>query len=337
MDAIQTPESNFDGLIDYPFAPNFMDVGGLRMHYLDEGDASAPVVFLLHGQPTWSYLYRNMIPAIVDAGYRVIAPDLIGFGKSDKPRRREDHSYGAHVVWLGRLVDGLGITGAAAFMQDWGGMIGLRVLARKPQWLSRLVLANTVLAKAGGLERLVAPTLFSAFLKLSPKIGIDGLEAKVNPRNWMGYFRHAQSLELGRIVQALTTRRLSEAEMRGYDAPFLQPGSDAGPLTLPSLVLAELDQINREWDSLRKWTHPVLTLFSDKDPFLAKSPYAAMFQERFPGAAGQPHQVTRDASHFLQEDQSGFLGETMLGWLGETGFVPGRQSALVSATGLSGT
>lgn len=319
-DVLRTPDSAFENLPDYPFEPNYMEVDGMRMHYVYEGKNNHKTVFLLHGQPSWSYLYRHMIPALVDAGYRVIAPDLIGFGKSDKPVSADVHSYRNHVDWMQQFVDQLGIQQAAAFMQDWGGMIGLRVLAREPQWLSRLVVANTALAEMNGLEKFLLPKVLKLMAAGAGKPDIDKLSSKINYGNWAGYFRHAPQLEIGKVIQALSTRQLSDAEMSAYDAPFPSPEFYAGPRKMPEIVAADLDEVNSDWAKLKQWPHPALTLFSDKDPFLAERGYDKKFQANFAGAQYQPHQTITDASHFLQEDQSAQLAESTSRWLKETGF-----------------
>lgn len=319
-DMLRTPAEAFAHLPDYPFAPHFVDVHGARIHYVDEGARHARAVFLLHGQPTWSYLYRHMIPPLVAAGYRVIAPDLVGFGKSDKPRDPAAHTYAAHVRWMSGFVRALGVTDAAAFVQDWGGLIGLRVLAENPRWLSRLVLANTALADPGPIGRALMPLGIKALTALSGRPTIDDVTRDISFRNWLGYFHRAPTLEIGRIVQALTVRDLSAAEAAAYDAPFPDPTYAAGPRRMPTRVADDLARTHTAWRALEAWPHPALTLFSDRDPFLAGTPYAQMFRDRLPGAAGQPHRTTEDASHFLQEDKGPELAARIIAWLDATGF-----------------
>lgn len=317
---ITTPESAFSSLKDYPFQPNYMDLGGLRMHYLDEGHENEKTIFLFHGQPSWSYLYRHMIPVLVKAGYRVIAPDLIGFGKSDKPTDSDAHTYQAHVDWMSTFVRKLGITHAAAFMQDWGGMIGLRVLANNPQWLDRLVVANTALAEVKGFAKWMMPKMLKLLVSLSGKPSIEKFAAKINYGNWAGYFRHNKKPEIGKLMQILTTGTLSQEEMDAYDAPFPNENYFAGPRKMPEIVASDLDQVNEDWKKLKRWHNPVLTLFSDKDPFLAGQGYDTKFQTNFTGASGQPHITVTNASHFLQEDQSKELSDRLLKWLVQTEF-----------------
>lgn len=317
---LRTPDSAFTNLKDYPFAPNYLEVDGMRVHYVDEGDREARVIFLLHGQPSWSYLYRHMIPVLVKQGFRVIAPDMIGFGKSDKPIDPEMHNYENHVKWMNQFVEQLNIRHAAAFMQDWGGMIGLRVLARQPQWLDRLVVANTALAQMNRLEKFMVPKVLKLMVLAAGKPDLSTLINKIDYGNWAGYFRHQPEYELGEVIQALSTTTLDDEEKRAYDAPFPSQAFLAGPRRMPELVAEDLDQVNADWRRLKEWEKPVLTLFSDRDPFLAGRGYDVKFQRNFIGAKDQPHRTTPDASHFLQEDQPQFLASQMTDWLKSTHF-----------------
>ncbi len=317
---LRTPDEAFHGLSDYPFEANYMQVDGMRLHYLDEGKTNEKAIFLFHGQPSWSYLYRHMIPRLVDAGYRVIAPDLIGFGKSDKPVSPGTHTYANHVKWMRSFVRQLGVKHAAAFFQDWGGMIGLRVLAQEPEWLDRLVVANTALAEMNTLEKFMVPKVLKLLAAKAGKPSIEKFAGKMNYGNWAGYFRHAKQLEIGRILQTLTTRKLSKAEMLAYDAPFPTTEYYAAPRKMPEIVASELDEVNADWEKLKQWSKPVLTLFSDKDPFLADRGYDKKFQRNFTGAKGQPHKTINNASHFLQEDQSPQLATTLINWLEQTAY-----------------
>lgn len=320
MKVLRTPESRFNNLKDYPFKSNYMDVGGVRMHYLDEGNKNDKVIFLFHGQPSWSYLYRHMIPKLVEKGYRVIAPDLIGFGKSDKPESKEDHTYTAHVNWMSALIEKLNIKHAAAFMQDWGGMIGLRVLANHPEWLDRLIVANTALSEMSGFERWMTPKMMGAMRLFSGKASLEDLNNKMNYANWAGYFTHEKNLEIGEIMQLLTTKNMTKDEMKAYDAPFPNSSYYAGPRTMPEIVVSDLKEAYEDWQQLKRWQEPVLTLFSDKDPFLAGRGYDEMFQNNFSGAKGQPHITVTNASHFLQEDQSEELVHRITDWLNTTNY-----------------
>ena len=317
---LRTPDQAFENLIDYPFTPNYLYVDGLRMHYVDEGRQHKKTIFLFHGQPTWSYLYRHMIPLLVDVGYRVIAPDLIGFGKSDKPMSAGQHTYANHVKWMHSFVQQLSIKHAAAFFQDWGGMIGLRVLAKEPEWLSRLMLSNTALAEMSGLEKFMVPKVLKTMAAFAGKPNLATLKNKISYGNWAGYFKHADQLEIGEVIQALSTKSLTVDEMSAYDAPFPNADYYAAPRKMPEIVASDLNNVNQDWKSLKNWQHPVLTLFSDLDPFLADKGYDIKFQNNFSGALKQPHTTIKNASHFLQEDQSPVLAEQATQWLQQTRF-----------------
>ncbi len=312
---LRTPESAFEDLKDYPFKANYMQLEQMRMHYLDEGKENQKVIFLFHGQPSWSYLYRHMIPPLADAGYRVIAPDLIGFGKSDKPMDPKDHTFTNHVNWVSQFVRQLGIKHASAFMQDWGGMIGLRVLANNPDWLDHLIVANTALAEVKGLAKFIFPKVMKWMAKSSGKPSVEKFAHKQNFGNWAGYFSRSEKLEIGKIMQVLTTKSLKPEEMQAYDAPFPDDRFYAAPRTMPQIIATDLDEVNEAWEKLRQWEKPVLTLFSDKDPFLAGKGYDEKFRKNFKGAKDQPHITITNASHFLQEDQASALVKNITKWV----------------------
>jgi len=314
----RTTDSAFADLPDYPFEPNYIEVDGMRMHYLDEGSENENTIFLLHGQPSWSYLYRKMVPIFVRAGYRVIAPDLIGFGRSDKPMSSDAHSYQAHVNWMTSFVQQLGIKNAAVFMQDWGGMIGLRVLAENPDWASRLVVANTALGNAKAPFKYILPRILKAMRFFAGNASIEDLTAKQSYGNWAGYFLRSKKLDFGKVMQILTTSKLAPAEMAAYEAPFADHRSYAGPRKMPQIVATQQDEGRAAWNKLGQSNRPVLTLFSDKDPFLADTGIDKQFQA-LPGAASQPHETITNASHFLQEDKGVEIADKVLKWLENTG------------------
>lgn len=291
MDILRTPESRFTDLDGYPFDPHYLEVDGLRIHYLDEG--AGPPVLLMHGEPSWSYVYRKMIPPLIQAGYRVLAPDLVGFGRSDKPASTEDHTYARHVDWmLGwlRAVDARGLT---FFGQDWGGLIGLRLVATEPDRFERVAVANTGMPT--GDQKM--PDAFLA---------------------WQRFARDVPEFPVGQIVAGGTVGGLTEAEMAGYEAPFPGESFKAGPRVMPSLVPTSPDDpespANRAaWQVLMQWEKPLLTLFSDSDPVTAGG--ERVFHKLVPGAAGQPHRTIEGAGHFLQEDAGPALAEALDGWM----------------------
>lgn len=285
MQVLRTPESRFYGLKDFAFAPHYLEVddtegGSLRVHYLDEGPRGADPVLVLHGEPTWCYLYRHMIPVFAGAGHRVVAPDLVGFGRSDKPAAREDYTYQRHVDWMGAVVRQLDLTQITLVCQDWGGLIGLRLLADMPERFDRAVIANTAL-----------PT------------GDEPMGAAF--RAWRDYSQSVETFRAGRIVYGGTVTKIDAEEAAAYDAPFPDERYQAGARQFPMLVPDRPDdpgaQANREaWTVLRRLDLPVLTVFGADDKVMAG--HDARFREAMPGAAGQDHAVLPDAGHFLQED-----------------------------------
>ena len=280
MEIVRTPEERFASLPGYAFAPRYADVGGLRMHYLDEGARDAPVVLCLHGEPSWSYLYRTMVPGLVAAGLRVVAPDLIGFGRSDKPVAQDDYTYARHVAWTAAFMGALDLRDVTLFCQDWGGLIGLRLVAEHEARFARVVAANTFLPT--GDQR--PPDAFFA---------------------WQQFSQSVPELPVGRIVAGACARPMAPEVQAAYDAPFPDERHKAGARRFPMLVPARPDDPasadNRAaWEKLRGFTRPFLTAFGDSDPITRGAD--KILQKMIPGAAGQPHVTIARAGHFLQED-----------------------------------
>ena len=285
MKLLRTPDVQFANLPDYAFAPHFANVvdpdtgdESIRMHYIDEGQG--PVVVLLHGEPSWSYLYRKMITGL-RGNHRVIAPDLVGFGKSDKPAQRTDHTYARHVEWMRQLLfDHLNLTDITVFVQDWGGLIGLRLVAEHPDRFLGVIAGNT------GLNRGDRPPT-EGFLK------------------WREFSQRVEQFPVGFIVNGGCQRDLTSEEVAAYDAPFPDESFKEGARQMPTLVPASPDDPaaadnDRAWQSLEKFTKPFLTTFSDSDPVTKGGERA--FQFKVPGAQDQPHRIMEGAGHFLQED-----------------------------------
>ncbi|WP_046469719.1 haloalkane dehalogenase [Allosalinactinospora lopnorensis] len=297
MQVLRTPDERFTGLPGFPFAPHYAEIpsgdGGapLRMHYLDEGPGDGPVVLLLHGEPSWCYLYRSMIPPLIERGFRCVAPDLIGFGRSDKPAAQQDYSYAAHVGWLRRLlVDELRLTGATLFAQDWGGLLGLRVLAEEPDRFARVVLANS------GLPTGDHPPS-EAFLA------------------WQRFSRDKPGFQIGRVIGNGTASGLPDDVIAAYDAPFPDDSYTAGARIFPSLVPTSpddpaSDDNRRAWEVLERWEKPFLTAFSDGDPIT--SGWEAPFHTLVPGARDRQHPTIKGAGHFLQEDAGSELARIII-------------------------
>lgn len=299
MDALRTPDERFAALPDFPFAPNYTEVddgegGSLRVHYLDEGPADAPVVLLMHGEPSWCFLYRKMIPVLVDAGLRCVAPDLIGFGRSDKPTRRDDYTYARHVEWMrAALFDHLDLADATLVGQDWGGLIGLRLVGEHPDRFARVVTANTFLPTGD-------QTPGEAFF------------------NWQRFSQEVEDFAVGFIVATGCAERPAPEVAAAYDAPFPDDTYKAGARQFPMLVPSSPDDpatpANRAaWEVLRRFEKPFLTAFSDRDPITGGSD--AVFRREVPGCAGQPHTTIEGGGHFLQEDRGPELARVIADWI----------------------
>jgi len=287
MKALRTPDERFVDLPDYPFEPHYVEIddtegGTLRAHLLDEGPRDADPVLLLHGEPSWSFLYRHMIPVLVAAGHRVVAPDLIGFGRSDKPTERSDYTYARHVEWMSQVVfDRLDLERITFFGQDWGGLIGLRLVAAQPERFARVVIGNTGLPDGS-----MRPS--SAFL------------------DWQRFSQEAEVFPIGLIVNGATTTDLSPEVVAGYDAPFPDDSYLAGARIFPTLVPTSPDDPAAPdnaaaWKVLEAFDRPFLCAFSDSDAITKGGDRP--FRERVPGAQGQPHTTIEGGGHFLQEDR----------------------------------
>jgi haloalkane dehalogenase len=295
---LRTPDERFENLKDYPFEPHYLEVdsaiGKLRMHYLDVGPRDADPVLLLHGEPSWSYLYRKMIPTLVAAGHRVIAPDLIGFGRSDKPVKRTDHSYPFHVDWMTQFVTRLDLKNITLFCQDWGSLIGLRVVTDAPDRFARVVAGNAALPAGQGDDGLI---IGGQWNRPDPAAKLKWGEGFTD---WLRYSQTVPELDCGFILQIATVRKLTKAEQDAYRAPFPDERYVAGPRVMPTLVRSQMASNREAWKILAKFDKPFLTTFSDSDPVTSGGEKA--FQKRVPGAKGQPHTIIQRAGHFLQED-----------------------------------
>lgn len=297
MKILNTPIERFNNLPNYPFAPHYHEVAeGLQMHYIDEGDKNAPVVFLLHGEPSWSYLYRKMIPVFEKNGYRVIAPDLIGFGKSSKPSQTTDYTYAKHIAWTKVLIEHLDLTEATYFGQDWGGLIGLRLVTAMPERFARVVVGNTGLPTGDH-------TMPEAFLQ------------------WQVFSQKVPVFPFEKIIKSNTVNPLSAEELAAYSAPYPSDEYIAGARVFPALVPTstndpETENNRNAWKVLMQWNKPLLTLFSDNDPITKGG--ERVFQKLVPGAKGQPHQIIKGGGHFLQEDKGEEIANIMVKWMMET-------------------
>lgn len=302
MELLRTPDSCFENLEGYPFEPNYLEVPSgegeaLRIHYLDEGPSDGPLVLLMHGEPSWSYLYRTMIPLFVEQGCRVVVPDLPGFGRSDKPAARQDYSYQRFVDWLGAaLFDELDLKDITLVCQDWGGLIGLRLLAENSDRFVRYVVANTML----------------------PTGDVEPSEAF---KAWRQFSQDVPVFAVGMLLNGATTTDLSAEVMAAYDAPFPEEKYKVGARMFPVLVPITPDDPATEpnraaWKVLELLDMPVLTAFSDGDPITAGGD--KVFQVRAPGAKGQAHTPIEGAGHFLQEDRGPELARVVIEFMAAT-------------------
>jgi len=294
MEVLRTPDARFEGLADWPYAPRYLDVRdadgtALRIHYVDEGPRDGAPVLLMHGEPSWAYLYRHVIAGLVAKGCRVIAPDLIGFGRSDKPAKRTDYTYERHVAWMSQWLTGLDLKDLTLFCQDWGGLIGLRLVAAYPERFAGLVIANTGLPTGGGMT--------------------DGFKA------WLEFSQNIPMMPIGVLVNGGSGRNLTDAEVAAYDAPFPDETFKEGARQFPVLVPvtpehASVAENLAAWTVLERFEKPVVTAFSDGDAVTRGGDVP--IQSRIPGAKGQPH-VTLSGGHFLQEDSPAEIVEVIDG------------------------
>ncbi len=309
MEILRTPDDRFTNLPGFSFAPNYVDVpvdaasealGGdatLRVHYLDEGPRDGQIVLLMHGEPSWSYLYRHMIPVLTQGGFRCIAPDLVGFGKSDKPSKQDDHTYARQVAWMrATLFDHLDLSGITLFAQDWGSLIGLRLAAEHTDRFDRVVIGNGGLPTGNG-------KISDAFL------------------NWQNFAKTADHFPIGGIINGGCTSDLSAEIIAAYDAPFPDDSFTSGPRIYPALVPLAADNPatpdnQAAWETLGRFTKPFLTAFSNADPITKGG--ERILQSHIPGAQGQAHVTIDGGGHFLQEDRGPQLAQVIIDFISAT-------------------
>lgn len=285
MTVLRTPDSCFDNLPDYPFEPHYVTIDGgalgdMRLHYVDHGPRDGRIVIMMHGEPSWSYLYRKMITVVADAGYRVLAPDLIGFGRSDKPSAQSDYSYSGHVDWMSQWLRVVDAHDAVLFCQDWGGLIGLRLVSAYPERFAGVIAANTFLPTGEG-------TMPDAFMQ------------------WREFAKTIPVFPVGGVIRGATSKPLGEGVEAAYDAPYPDERYKAGARIFPALVptTQDMDGVSdniNAWKILSQFDKPFLTAFSDEDPITRG--LDRHFHSRIKGCAGQPHSIVKGGGHFLQED-----------------------------------
>jgi haloalkane dehalogenase len=299
METLRTSDDRFDGLPGFAFEPNYAtipdgDGGQLRVHHVDEGPAGGDVVLCLHGEPSWSFLYRHMIPVLTGAGHRVVAPDLVGFGRSDKPTKRSDYTYARHVEWLTAHVFGeLDLRDITLVCQDWGGLLGLRLVAAAPDRFARVVTTNT-------------------FLPTGDRDPGDAFHA------WCEFSQTTETFPTGFIINGGCTTDLTPDVIAGYDAPFPDESYKEGARQFPTLVPARPDDPEsaanrRAWESLSRFDRPFLCAFGDSDPITRGADQ--FLRQQIPGAAGQPHTTIEGGGHFIQEDRGPELAAVVVDFM----------------------
>lgn len=300
MKIYRTPDARFENLEGYRFAPHYFEVKDndgtpIRIHYVDEGPRTAAPIVLIHGNPTWSYLHRKMIPKLAAAGHRVISVDLVGCGRSDKPAEKSDYTLARHYDWMGKWLTGMNLNRITLYCQDWGGTIGLALVSRFPERFDRVVASNTGVPEGLGESELM--------------------------KMWVGMMRNATTFPFDMVMQGMT-HKLTPGEFEAYRAPFPSDEAMAGIISFPMLIAVQPDNpgvpLNKVvWQGLEKFHKPFLTLFGELDP-VAKGADVVM-HKRIPGAAGQPHHKIANANHFIQEDAPDELVARMLNFVETTG------------------
>ena len=320
----RTPDSHFENLIDYPFQPSYLEVDGLRIHYLDEGPRDGDPIFLLHGEPTWSYLFRTMIPILTAAGHRVIAPDMIGFGRSDKPAAKDDYSYQFHIDTMVELVRRLDLQKATFFGQDWGGLVGLRVVSAEPERFARVVISNTALPAATGLRAYAMETGFKLVTWWAEPVSFEEMVEAGDFQYWVAYSYYGEDLDVGRVMKFMGDIEDPEV-VNAYKAPYPDARYKAGAAVFPYLIPTQLRENEQAWqDVYEKWNKPFLVAFTDSDPITSGTDFAQQFVERVPGAT----QVTiKGVGHVFQEE----VGPELAALIND--FIAGRPVSGFSAAG----
>jgi haloalkane dehalogenase len=287
---LRTPEERFQNLPDFSFAPHYTQIGGLRIAYIDEGPKDGPVVLLMHGEPAWSFLYRKMIPILVSAGMRVLVPDQVGFGRTDKPTKRSDYTYENHVQWMSAWLESVDAKDITLFCQDWGSLIGLRMVAEMPDRFARIALSNGGLPT--GKEKI--PKAFHI---------------------WRAFAMYSPWFPIGKIVRFGCAQGLSDEAVAAYDAPYPNSRYEVGARVFPTLVPIDPSDPAREsnekaWDMYKAWAKPFITLFATRDPVTKGG--ERLWQKLVPGAANQNHTKIRGAGHFVQEDKGEEVAQALV-------------------------
>ncbi len=330
MKFVRTPDAAFEG-IGFPFEPRYLDVTAsdgtaLRMHYIDEGLRSGEVILCLHGQPSWSYLYRKLVAPLTAEGFRVVAPDLIGFGKSDKPARIEDYTYRGHVDWLQQFIVGLNLTSMNGLFQDWGGMIGMRIVESMPERFTRIIVANTMLLDTNDISLEASQAIGAALEEMPVPSAPDVKEAFASGEptagaSWVKYATQNPEFNISDVFSKITGKEDAEA-LKGYEAPFPDRSFMAGAIAFPLLfpIMPHHEAARREnariWNYLQTYTKPLMTAFSDGDPVTA--PFEARFRNTVPGARDVEHTTIEGAGHYLFDEQPDAIARALVRFLGNS-------------------
>jgi haloalkane dehalogenase len=335
---VRTPEACFENLPDWPYEAKYLEIDGLRQAYVEAGPADGEPILLLHGQPSWSYLYRFMIPVLAEGGYRVIAMDHVGFGRSDKPVDLEYHSFENHVDRLDKFVTGMELDNLTVFIQDWGSVLGLYLTSEKPELFDRIILGNggfpdvkkpyamptDIEAAVGGFGKTMnmippqQPAFFDAEGNSTIPIGAGG-DGSDPFGDWIAYAMYAEDFSAGKFVEALTYRALTPEERAAYSAPFPTRITMAGPRTFPSLINQTAGLYEPVMAKLTRYEKPFLTIFGANEPGVSPD-IQQWFIDNVPGAVGQVHHRYPDASHFLQDDKGADIASRVNAFMADNPF-----------------
>ena len=300
---IRTPDERFDDLEDYNFKPNYSEINGLRIHYLDEGPKDGEVIYLLHGEPAWSYLFRKMIPILTEAGYRVIAPDMVGFGKSDKYISTSMYTHQMHVDTMKELIIKLDLKDITAHVHDWGGMVGLRVIAEEPDRFSRIIASNTGLPAMGrgfinDVKTFLAPLLFKFTIWLQGPLTWEEFIGGESFTGWIRYSKYTDNIDVGSIMEVMGS--VSDNVKRGYEAPYPNATYKAGAQIFPYLIPSEIRKNEMVFRNVfEQWNKPFLIANSSNDPVTGNNPGITIGLKRIPSAE---EIILYGPGHFVQEE-----------------------------------
>ena len=324
---LRTPDDRFENLENYPFKPNYMMIDGLRIHYLDEGPSNADPIILFHGEPTWSYLFRKMVPVLTEAGYRVVVPDMVGFGKSDKFESKYDYSYKHHVEVMKELVERLDLRNATHFGQDWGGLVGLRVVAEMPDRFSQVIVSNTGMVAGEGIRAWLTQRLMELTVWWNGPITFEELKTAAqealnseSPSNgdgismftkWIAHSYYSENMDIVGIIETFGGLNLSEGEKRAYEAPYPSGKYKAGAHVWPYLIPTQLNENEKYWKEVyEKWDKPFLVAFGGEERITIR------MKDDFLNRIPKPTVITLGgAGHFVQEEVGPELAQIMINFI----------------------